>query len=169
MQRGEAAGTGTDKGQSQNVPTPVSEAVFFPKRGLEASGAGGRPGRTARRLPHAAGRAPAPHSPLTPPPHASPRPRSHRPSPRRPREGGRAGPPRAGRRRRPPLPRSFRLASSSSCFSSSELFILPRAASPRAATPGSVRAALVAPGRGGRGERPGPLRSAHAQTPAAPQ
>lgn len=85
------------------MPTPVSEAVFFPKRGLEASGAGGRPGRTARRLPHAAGRAPAPHSPLTPPPHASPRPRSHRPSPA---EGRRESRSAQSRPEAPPAPTS---------------------------------------------------------------
>lgn len=158
--------------KSRNVPPPVSKPAFFPPAGTrKLSGAGGRPGRTASRRPRAAGRArPAqpshaaasrlPAAALPPPEPAAAEGR---------KEGRRAGPPVAGRRRRPPLPRSFRLTSSSSCFSSSELFIPPRSASPLPATPGNVWAALAAPGRGGRGERPGPLRSAHAQTPAAPQ
>lgn len=191
-------GGGTRKGNSQNVSLPrfilFFKALSSPrgqrKGACEGEGdpvAGpGDAQAAAARPPAGAGRArpdaPRPPSPRLTPPHAA----SRRPaaaslppaSPESPgpRRGSRSLQRRRRRRRlrrRPPLPWSFRLARSSSCFSSSELFILPRRRRHQRLLP-PLRPHLaplhLAAGgrrpepRGAAGSASGPARSAHAQT-----
>lgn len=143
---------------SSLVPSPAlsrySGFLFFPLQGPrnERSPGGSRP-QAAPRPPPAA---------LSPGQY-----RGAQPLPSAPAGGEPPGPEPGPAR---PLPRSLRLASSSSCFSSSELFIPPGSAPPHLAplAPGAFPGRRPQP-RGGLGERPGPAGSAHAQTPAAPQ